>query len=108
MKKLSIKAVLSTLLILVFLCLAFTGALLYFGKTGVVLGISRYMLREIHFWVAVTMCALIPVHLILNLRIFRAELRSLRGVTSGKWKVESGKSGDEMRDERSDEDIEQL
>jgi len=75
MKKVSIKAVLSTLLILIFLFLAFTGALLYFGKTGVVWGFSRHLLREIHFWAAVSMCALVPVHLILNLGLYLSELK---------------------------------
>jgi len=79
MKKLSVKAILSALLILVFLFMACTGTMLYFGKTGVVLGISRHLLREVHFWVAVSMCALIVLHLILNLRIFKAELRALLG-----------------------------
>ena len=79
MKKLIIKAILSSLLILIYLLLAFTGVLLYYGKTGMVLGISRHVLREIHFWVAISMCALIPVHLLLNLRVFFAELRALRG-----------------------------
>ena len=74
-----IKAILSTLLILIFLFMVFTGALLYFGKTGVVLGISRYVLREAHFWVAVSMCVLIPVHLIVNMRLYRSELRALFG-----------------------------
>jgi hypothetical protein len=77
MNKLSVKAVLSTLLILFFLFLAFSGALLYFGRTGVVWGVSRHMLRESHFGVAVSMCILAPLHLFLNLRIFRAELRTL-------------------------------
>jgi len=77
MNKLSVKAILSTLLILIFLFLAFTGALLYFGKTGVVWGFSRYMLREVHFWVAVSMCLLVPVHLLLNFRIYKTELRTL-------------------------------
>jgi len=78
MKKQSIKAILSTLLILIFLVLVFTGTLLYFGRTGVVLGFSRYILREAHFWIAASMCVLIPVHLILNLRIYKAELRTMR------------------------------
>jgi thiosulfate reductase cytochrome b subunit len=77
MKKLSVKAILSSLLILVFLTLAFTGALLYFGRTGMVLGFSRHLLREVHFWVAVSMCVLIPVHLLLNLRIYWTELQAL-------------------------------
>ena len=78
MKKLSIKAILSVILILIFLILAFTGALLHFGKTGVVLGISRHILRQIHFWIAASMCVLIPVHLFLNLHTLRTELRTLR------------------------------
>ena len=76
MKKLSVKAILSTLLILIFIILAFSGALLYFGKTGVVLGVSRHTLREAHFWVAVSMCVFIPVHLILNLKVYISELRA--------------------------------
>ena len=79
MKKNMIKGILSTILILAFLFLAFSGALLYFGKTGVVLGFSRHMLREVHFWVAASLCVLIPVHRFLNFRIYRAELRALRG-----------------------------
>ena len=77
MKKLPVKAVLSTLLMLLFCYLAFSGALLYFGKTGVILGIPRYVLRETHFWAAASMCVLIPLHLILNLGLYKAELRSL-------------------------------
>ena len=80
MKKLSFKAILSSLLILAFLFMASTGALLYFGKTGMVLGISRYLLREAHFWVAVSICVLIVVHFCLNLRVYLAELRALFGV----------------------------
>ena len=79
MKRMVIKAVLTTLLILVFLCLVFTGALLYFGKTGVVLGISRYALREIHFIAAVSICVLIPAHLFFNFQLYRAEMKALRG-----------------------------
>jgi len=84
MKKRSFKAVLSTLLIVLFLLLAFTGALLYFGKTGVVWGFSRHILREAHFWVAISMCVLIPVHLILNFRLFKSELKALSGKESQK------------------------
>ena len=79
MKKLSAKAILSTLLILIFLTLVTTGTLLYFGRTGVVFGFTRFMLREVHFWIAISLCVLTPVHLILNLRLYRTELRSLRG-----------------------------
>ena len=84
MNKPSFKAILSTLLILGFLLLALTGALLYFGKTGVVLGISRHELRAIHFWTAVSVCVLAAVHLCLNCRVYLSELRSLRRVSNGK------------------------
>ena len=76
-KKMGFKAVVSTVLVLCFLFLAFTGALLYFGKTGVVLGISRNTLRVAHFWAAVFICAMIILHVIVNWRIYLAELRSL-------------------------------
>jgi len=78
MKLLAIKGILSSILLFLFLYLAFSGALLYFGKTGVILGITRYALREAHFWAALSMCALIPVHLLLNRRLYLSELRSLR------------------------------
>jgi len=72
-----VKAVLSTILILLFLFLASSGALLYFFKTGLILGIARYALREAHFVVAVVMCVLILIHLILNLKVYFSELRAL-------------------------------
>ena len=77
MNRQSFKAVLSTILALLFLLLAATGVLLYFGKTGVIWGFSRQSLREIHFWAAASMCVFIPVHLILNCRLYLAELRVL-------------------------------
>ena len=78
MKKISLKALLSTLLMVVLLILIFTGALLYFGKTGVIWGISRGVLRKFHFFTAVSMCVLVTVHLSLNCRLFLSELRALR------------------------------
>ena len=76
MKKLRIKALLSTLLMLVVLLMAVSVVMLYFGKTGLVLGISRFILREIHFWAAVSLCVLLAAHLALN---FRAYLAGFRG-----------------------------
>ena len=87
MKKASVKGVLATLLILVFIFLALTGTLLYFGKTGQVWGIPRYELREAHFVAAVSMCVFAPVHLLLNLRVYRGELRTLCG--AGRPKTEN-------------------
>ena len=87
MIKKTIRAILSTLLILIFLTLVFTGALMYFGKTGVILGFSRHLLREAHFWIAVSMLVITPAHIALNLRIYRAELLALTGKRGrGTWK----------------------
>ena len=77
MKQLSLKAILSTLLLLLFLFLGFSGALLYFGKTGMVMGITRSTLRETHAWAALLMCVLIPAHLLLNRRLYLTELKVL-------------------------------
>ena len=76
MKKKRLKAIISTLLILCLLYLAVTGALMYFGKTGVVMGIARNTLRGSHFWVAFTTVILSIVHLALNFRVFIAEGRA--------------------------------
>ena len=78
MKKPALKSILSTLLILMVLFLAITGALLYFGKTGMVWGISRYILREVHFYVAISMCVLAAIHLVLNCRLYLAGLKTIR------------------------------
>ena len=83
-----LKVVLSTLLILLFLFLAFTGALLYFGKTGMVLGFARSALREAHFVAAASMFVLIPVHFLVNFRLYKAELKAVRGDARGKIKRE--------------------
>ena len=77
MKRQSFKAILSVLLLLLFGYLAFSGALLYFGKTGMVMGIPRITLRETHSWAALFACVLIPVHLFFNRRLFLSELKSL-------------------------------
>jgi len=77
MKKPFLKAILSTLLILIVLFLALSGALLYFGKTGMVWGISRQALREFHFCVAIAMCLLAAVHLVLNFRLYTTGLKAL-------------------------------
>ena len=77
MKKVHVKAIISILLILIFLFLAITGVLMYVVKTGMVLGIPRAALRETHFWMAISICLLTLIHIVLNFRIFIGELRSL-------------------------------
>ena len=77
MKLTPIKAILSSLLLLTFLYLAFSGALLHFGKTGMVLGFARYALRNTHSFAAAFICVLIPLHLFLNRRLYFKELSAL-------------------------------
>ena len=77
MKKLRIKAIVSILLMLSFMLLTITGAMLYYGKTGVILGVSRQALRTAHFWSAAAMLALVAAHIVLNSRLLAAEFRAL-------------------------------
>ena len=83
MKRLRVKAVISSLLVLIFLFLATSGAMLYFGKTGVVMGFARSSLRNAHTCAAAFMCVLVIVHLVLNCRLYFSELKALvrRGVS---------------------------
>ena len=78
MKKPALKVILSTLMIIILLFMAVTGALLYFGKTGMVWGVSRGVLRGVHFYAAISMCVLAVVHFILNFRLYLAGLRAWR------------------------------
>jgi len=92
--KLRTKAILSSLLLLIFLFLAVSGAALYFNKTGIALGIARASLRQAHFIAAASLCLLIIVHIIINFKQYLAELRALG---------RSRNSGDAEKSGRDDE-----
>jgi len=77
MKKLAFKAIISTLLLLIVIFLALTGAMLYFGKTGVILGFSRHVLRNAHTLIGTVLCLFAAVHLGINMRMYRKELFAL-------------------------------
>ena len=79
MKRLSVKAIVSSLMLLIFVFMGISGAMLNFGKTGVVMGFSRNALRSAHAWAAVIMCVLVLVHLFLNRRLYLSGLKSLFG-----------------------------
>jgi hypothetical protein len=78
MKKSHLKAVLSSLMLLTFIFLAVSGAMLFFGKAGVVLGFARSSLLGAHVRAAILMCALVLTHFILNRRLFFSELKSFK------------------------------
>ena len=77
MKKPALKAIVASLLLLLLLFLSVSGAMLYFGKTGVILGIARSAIRAAHFKMAVSMCVLTALHLLLNRRLYMSGLKSL-------------------------------
>ena len=96
MKKLSVKAILSSLLLLLFLFLAISGAALYFSKTGMALGIPRALLRQAHFMAAAASCVLAALHFIINFKQYVAELRALGG-SRGAHNSEKSGQDDETR-----------
>ena len=95
MKHTATKAIVSIVLLLLFVYLAFSGGLLYFSKTGMMLGVSRYTWRESHAWVALLVCVLLVVHFMLNLPLFLAEWKLM---LKGKQASSSPRSGDNNTD----------
>ena len=71
-----LKAFISCLLIAILILVSVSGAMLYFGKTGLVLGISRAFLRNFHAGCAVLFVLLAVCHLTLNLKSLLAGLSS--------------------------------
>ena len=71
------KAILSSLLILIFLLLFTSGVMLHIGRTGLILGFSRSFLTHFHAWLSLLLLLLIGCHVVLNWRIFRMELKKL-------------------------------
>ena len=78
MKHPSVKAILSSLLLLMMLYLGFSGCAMYFGRTGLILGITRHTLRQTHIIVGFVICILALIHFCLNMSLFTAEWRTLR------------------------------
>ena len=94
MKRPVFKAILSTLLFLLFAYLAFSGALLYFGKTGLMLGVSRNTWRETHARAAFSMGVIVLLHMVLNIRLYHGEWKTLFRRGQGIAKAGAGSGGD--------------
>jgi|GEM_PF-2268763 len=92
MKKstLKVKAIVSSLLLLLLLFLAFSGALLYFGKTGLIWGIARHALRNAHTAAAAVICVLAAAHIFLNRRLYLRELSALSRRKTDKTETSTG------------------
>ena len=79
-KQQRLKAVISCLLLVVLLLISISGAMLYFGKTGLILGFSRAFLLHFHAGCAVLFVLLAACHLALN---FKTLLAGFRGKKYG-------------------------
>lgn len=77
MKRIRLKAILSSFLLLMFLLLFASGVMLHIGKTGLILGFSRAFLTHFHAWLSLLLLLLICCHLVLNWRMFCMELKKL-------------------------------
>ncbi|MBQ6537193.1 MAG: DUF4405 domain-containing protein [Firmicutes bacterium] len=78
MNRFLLKAVLSAVLLLCLLFLAVSGFAMHFNTTGLVLGLPRYLLRQLHTVCAAVMSAAVLLHLALNLKLLRAEWKQGR------------------------------
>jgi cytochrome b subunit of formate dehydrogenase len=79
MKQLSLKAFLSSLLLVFLVFLGVSGMMLYYGKTGLILGFARHGVRQAHFYAGAMLCLLALLHVYLNRRFYAGELRALSG-----------------------------
>lgn len=77
MRKPCVRALLSTLLLLCCLLIIITGAALYFAKTGMVLGIPRITVRQVHAACSLVMSLAMITHFVLNWKIYCQEMRLL-------------------------------
>ena len=77
MTRMRIKAMASIALFLFLLVISVSGAMLYFGKTGLILGVSRALLLNIHARCSLLFAALVILHLALNFSLLKEELKKL-------------------------------
>ncbi|MCL2163541.1 MAG: DUF4405 domain-containing protein [Oscillospiraceae bacterium] len=77
MKRIPLKAILSSLMLFNVFLLAVSGAMLYFGQTGLILGIRRSLLLKLHVGVSLLFLLFCALHLFLNFKLYRTELKKL-------------------------------
>lgn len=78
MKKNKQRAIVSTVLLICFILVAATSAILYFNKSGIWMGIMRFTINEVHTWSGIVMMAAIIYHFILNWTMYKTELKALK------------------------------
>lgn len=77
MKTLRFKAILSSLLILLLAAITVTGAMLYIGKAGLILGFRRISVLRFHGRCSLAFLALAACHLASNFHLYAQELKTL-------------------------------
>lgn len=95
MNRLLIKALLSTMLLLCVLLICLTGGGLYFSHSGLVLGLPRHLVKNLHALCWLAMLAAIIPHFILNLRLFAREWRGAVRAKAAERTGRDGKAGAE-------------
>lgn len=75
---LKVKGIISTLLILSGFFSFLTGAVLFFSKYGMWLIFTRKFINDVHAFSALIMGLCIPIHLYLNRKLYKMELKALR------------------------------
>ena len=78
MNRNKLRAVISTVLLICFVLVAATSAILYFNKTGMWLGIQRIVLTDIHYISGLIMLIFILVHLVINWAMYLKELKTIK------------------------------
>ncbi len=85
MKKLHIKAILSSTILVIFILVTITGIGLFLAPSGLIakttdwtfLSMTKFQLEKFHTLTGFIFVALIIVHFIMNLSLFKGELKSL-------------------------------
>ncbi len=80
-----IRAILSSLLLIVFIIVVFTGIGLYFSPSGRIaaeiswnfLGFSKWRLENLHTLSGFIMSGLVIIHLLINYKMFLGEIKTL-------------------------------
>lgn len=73
-----LKGVLALCLVLALIISMISGIVLWIFPGGMILGIARWVISGVHTWSSLVFCAVCIVHLLLNLKLLRAELSAFR------------------------------
>ena len=73
--KLRAKAIVSSLLLVCTIIIAISGIALFSSNSGIILGIPRLYITTLHAIISLIMAAGIAVHFMLNIKVYKKELK---------------------------------